>query len=58
MRYEAKGDRRTVWNRELWHGGLGMSRSRLKDAGGRKVSQTCKQHPPNLPTKDLTPVEY
>ena len=23
---------RTLWDRELWHGGLGMSRSRLKDA--------------------------
>ena len=38
------------WDRELWRGGLGMSRSRLDDAGGRKVSQTCKQHPTNLPT--------
>ena len=36
--------------------GLGISRSRLKDAVRRKVSQTCQQHPPNLPTKDLNPV--
>jgi hypothetical protein len=36
------------------NGGLGMSRSRLKDAGRRKVSRTCKQHPANLPTKELT----
>ena len=25
----AKGDRRSLWDQELWHGGLGMSRSRL-----------------------------
>jgi hypothetical protein len=54
MRSVAKGDSRTVWGRELWHGGLGMSRSRLKDADGRKVSRSCKQHQTNLPTKDLT----
>jgi hypothetical protein len=36
---------------------LGMSRSRLKDARGRKVSRSCQQHPTNLPTKDLTPLQ-
>jgi len=53
-----KGDRRTVWDRKLWHGGLGMSWSRLKDRSGRKLSQTYKQHSPKLPTKDLTPLYY
>jgi hypothetical protein len=56
LRSEAKGDRRTIWGRELWRSGLDMSRSRLEVAGRPKVSQTCKRHPPNLPTKDLTPV--
>jgi hypothetical protein len=55
LRSEAKKDRGTLWDRELWHGRLGMSRNRLKDAGGRKVSRSCQQHPANLPTKDLTP---
>jgi hypothetical protein len=35
--------------------GLGMSRNRLKDPSGRKVSQVCNQHSAKLPTKDLTP---
>ena len=43
------------WDRELRHGGLGMSPSRLKDANARKVSRSCKQHQTNLPTKRFDP---
>ena len=36
--------------------GWACHRGHLKDADGRKVSRSCKQHSTNLPTKDLTPV--
>jgi hypothetical protein len=43
------------WDRELRHGGLGMSPSHLKDADGCKVSRSCKHHQTNLPTKRFDP---
>jgi hypothetical protein len=42
---------------KLWSGGLGMSRSHLKDTDRCKASRSCGQHPTNLPTKDLTPFD-
>src|SRR5262245_4633790 len=55
MRPEATGDSRTIWYRELWSRGVGMSWSQRQSGVRHKVSGTGGSHPPNLPTKDLTP---
>jgi hypothetical protein len=55
MRSEVTGDCRTIWDGELWSGGLGLSSNQLQIGVRHEVAGTGGSNPAKLPTKDLPP---